>query len=374
MRIEQKDNFYKGAALVPPVEDQKKINEEISAGLKELNPSNIHITTEGLSICIIVKDEIKNLPILLNSIKKLNAEICIVDTGSTDGTWEFLQTCELKTKQTTWKDDFAEARNVSLEMATKEYILWLDADDILSEKSVQNLKLFLTADLKDHLIYFNVVCADENGESMTFSQPRLFHNRKAVRFGGRVHESVEDACHALKYKFMHKDGIEIIHTGYNTKELRERKIARNFKLLLKEPDTVRTQMFIGMHYYAIHNYWFALGTFLHMLEKNPDMKTDLKERITFLIGLQVENLNIHEAAIEWYENSTEPDCAYRIGEIYDKKKNILECKKYYEKYLTQKVTKSKYGEYSRKYRPLALKRLQDITKVENEYWQNYIND
>ena len=39
-----------------------------------------------ISVCMIVKDEEKNLPIILESVKKFADEIIIVDTGSKDNT------------------------------------------------------------------------------------------------------------------------------------------------------------------------------------------------------------------------------------------------------------------------------------------------
>lgn len=90
-----------------------------------------------ISTCIIVKNEKDNLPLLIDDLKKFSEEIIIVDTGSTDGTLEWLkenQNDVLKLYEFEWIDDFSAARNFSFSKATKDWIFWCDADDRISEK------------------------------------------------------------------------------------------------------------------------------------------------------------------------------------------------------------------------------------------------
>jgi len=88
----------------------------------------------SISLCMIVKNEENTLGRCLETIKDLVEEMIIVDTGSTDKTKEVAMQFTDNIFDFAWIDDFAAARNYSFQFASKEYIMWLDADDILDEK------------------------------------------------------------------------------------------------------------------------------------------------------------------------------------------------------------------------------------------------
>ena len=84
----------------------------------------------SISLCMIVKTEELVLGRCLDSVKKLVDEIVIVDTGSTDNTKNIAKEYTDKIYDFIWNDDFSAARNYSFSKGTKDFILWLDADDI----------------------------------------------------------------------------------------------------------------------------------------------------------------------------------------------------------------------------------------------------
>lgn len=86
-----------------------------------------------ISLCMIVKNEEKVITRCLNSVKDIVDEIIIVDTGSTDNTKKLISTFTDKIYDFQWIDDFSAARNYSYSKATMDYILWLDADDVILE-------------------------------------------------------------------------------------------------------------------------------------------------------------------------------------------------------------------------------------------------
>ena len=85
-----------------------------------------------LSLCMIVRDEQEMLPGLLDSVRGLWDEFLVADTGSTDGTVDLLEKAGATVEPFAWCDDFAAARNASLDMASGEWILFLDADERVS--------------------------------------------------------------------------------------------------------------------------------------------------------------------------------------------------------------------------------------------------
>ena len=90
-------------------------------------------TTMRISLCMIVKDEEEMLPRCLAAVAEHVDEIVIVDTGSTDRTVEIAESFGANVIEFPWNGSFADARNVSLDTATGDWILWLDADEVLDE-------------------------------------------------------------------------------------------------------------------------------------------------------------------------------------------------------------------------------------------------
>lgn len=184
-----------------------------------------------LSVCMIAKDEEKNIGRALRSVCGVAGEIILVDTGSTDNTMSIARTYGAQIYQMPWSGNFSAARNESLAHATGDWILVLDADEAVSAEFRRSiLRRIKTADgveaLSQPLI--NIV----NGrEQDRVSVLRLFRNREAYRFEGRVHEQV----HPSILRAGGKIGTEptaIFHYGYSTAEsFRKRRRQRNRQLL-----------------------------------------------------------------------------------------------------------------------------------------------
>ncbi|MCL1894593.1 MAG: glycosyltransferase [Holophagaceae bacterium] len=84
-----------------------------------------------LSLAMIVKNEADNLEKCLQSVMGLVDEMVVVDTGSFDDTINIAKKCGARVEEFVWTDSFAEARNVSLRYCTGDWILILDADELI---------------------------------------------------------------------------------------------------------------------------------------------------------------------------------------------------------------------------------------------------
>src|SRR5579862_4543236 len=93
----------------------------------------------GVSLCMIVRDEEANLPHCLDGVLPLVDEVRIADTGSTDRTVDVARDLGALVTSFPWRDDFAAARNASMEGATQPWIFWLDADDRLDAENCAKL-------------------------------------------------------------------------------------------------------------------------------------------------------------------------------------------------------------------------------------------
>ncbi len=87
---------------------------------------------DRLSLCMILRDEEELLPRFLEHARGLWDELVAVDTGSTDRTPRLLAEAGAKVLHRPWTGDFSAARNASLEAATGEWALVLDADELVS--------------------------------------------------------------------------------------------------------------------------------------------------------------------------------------------------------------------------------------------------
>lgn len=84
-----------------------------------------------LALAMIVKNEAHNLPRLFASFKGCFDEVHITDTGSTDATVEVAKSLGATVHHFDWVDDFSAARNYSFSHVKTDFVMWLDADDVL---------------------------------------------------------------------------------------------------------------------------------------------------------------------------------------------------------------------------------------------------
>jgi glycosyltransferase involved in cell wall biosynthesis len=208
---------------------------------------------------MIVKNEEKYLRDCLESVKGIVDEIILVDTGSADNTLQLAGEYGAKIFYFKWINDFSAARNYSLDRCTGDWILYLDADERLSEKSINQLKA-LTC-IKNKIAYYCQVCSiDEiNQRPSIMSYVRLFPNEKALRFEGAIHEQIEYSLKKNKIRITNSE-IKILHVGYNlTKDGLILKAKRNLDILSKEYQKNNSS------YYA-----FQLGQTYGILENKPE--------------------------------------------------------------------------------------------------------
>lgn len=146
------------------------------------------IIIKSISLCVIVKDEEKMIGKLLESVKDVVDEIIIVDTGSKDTTIKICEEYTHKIYNFKWVDDFSKARNYSLNKATCDYILWLDADDYLTLEEIEKLKL-LKVELDGTIdVYYFLYKFQKDYEP--FYRERLIKNNGKYYFVGKVHEAI----------------------------------------------------------------------------------------------------------------------------------------------------------------------------------------
>lgn len=140
---------------------------------------------------MIVKNEENTLAKCLSSVRDIVDEIVIVDTGSTDQTKQIARIFTDKVLDFEWVDDFSKARNFSFDNASMDFVMWLDADDVLlpdDQLRLRQLKESLDPSVDGVMMKYNTGF-DANGK-VTFSyyRERLVRRERGFRWHEPVHE------------------------------------------------------------------------------------------------------------------------------------------------------------------------------------------
>lgn len=149
----------------------------------------------SLSVCLIVKDEEEVIDRVLKCAVRFADEIIVVDTGSTDETVEIAKKYTDKIYSFKWCDDFSAARNFAFEKADCDYVMWLDADDEVTEEDGQKIRKLISEGNFD-MAYLPYTSVSESGEFIYYRE-RIFRRSKNYRFEGFVHEAVAPRGNAV---------------------------------------------------------------------------------------------------------------------------------------------------------------------------------
>ncbi len=181
-----------------------------------INPASI---SQGLSICIITRDQCPKLEKCLNALQKAGAgrqspasqnpsqsgllsasgsfrpEIVVLDTGSKDRSKEVAVRYTDNVSDFTWIDDFAAAKNAAIARASFDLVLILDTDEYLEDfpEGYDFLSLVETASSCPNAIgrIKRRNRFTEDGRQMEYDEwiNRLF-DRRFYHYEGRIHEQV----------------------------------------------------------------------------------------------------------------------------------------------------------------------------------------
>lgn len=192
-----------------------------------------------ISAVLIVYNEEVLLSRCLDSLKGID-EIIISDSGCTDKTMEVAKRYTDKLYEFKWIDNFGKSRNSAKSHATGDWILSIDADEILHDMSKVREAVAL-AEEREILAVNCKLMAEDTKQVNVF--PRLFKNDPRVWWEGAIHnhlsvlgEDIGDVRITYGYSPAHNDDPE-----------------RAFRILKKEvesrPNAVREMFYLGREYW-----------------------------------------------------------------------------------------------------------------------------
>lgn len=331
-----------------------------------LNSFNEQIFKETISLCMIVKNEEKNLIKCLMHAKPLVNEMIIIDTGSIDRTKDIAQAFGAKKFDFQWTDDFSQARNFSLSQATGKWILVLDADEVISFVDHDSLRGVVERSasepfayqfiIRNYIIPMNVGWTANNGRyreeagtgwfpSMTV---RLFPNDKHIRFENPVHEFLYNSlsntgmiikdCEIPIHHYGNLNSVKTVKKGEEYYRIGKHKISEKSgqditafeemavqaaalgkyeealeywqKVLEIRPKSVRALHGIGNAYFQLGRYQDALSYLKRAIEFVPD----LRETVILYANCEICLGNV-ESAISILEALARKDSSYPITMI-----------------------------------------------------------
>src|SRR6185312_5031525 len=166
-------------------------------------------------------------------------EVIVVDTGSTDRTIEIARSFGAKVIEREWTGSFADARNASFEAATGDWVMFLDADEVLVADDAQRLRVVLGRTWREafYLVETNFTGELGDGTAVTHNALRVFRNRPEYRFEGRIHEQIAHKLPTGQPERIEITDVRVEHYGYLgvVRDAKD-KSRRNIELLERQRD------------------------------------------------------------------------------------------------------------------------------------------
>lgn len=206
-----------------------------------------------ISQCMIVKDEEKNIEKALSWGKGVMWEQIVIDTGSTDRTAELAGKLGAKVFHLEWAEDFSAAKNYAIQKARGDWIVFLDADEYMTEEDAKKLP-YIFAQLSrkgfdgSTALLHNL---DDTGRIFSScSHLRFFRNIPDIRYKRRIHEQLVSLSGRELQVMDGTQEFSIFHTGYQRAASTEKKKSgRNRRMLQREleeyPDDPELMGYMG---------------------------------------------------------------------------------------------------------------------------------
>lgn len=249
-----------------------------------------------LGLAMIVKNEAHTIRACLESARDFVSQIVVADTGCSDDTCDIAREFGATVVPFPWVDHFAKARNAALEPIRTDWVLVLDADEELDQKTARNLpRLFNAGRMggyktpirnyvksKSNRGWDRIAIENDGTHPRARNAPamfvhencRIFRRRPDIFFRGRVHELVEPQIAAAGLE-LGKANFFIHHFGHLESNEEKSEKGSYYQHLLRlrvedEPDNPDAWVHLGLQEYEhAKNYDEALRCFENALRLEP---------------------------------------------------------------------------------------------------------
>ena len=170
-----------------------------------------------LSLSMIVRNEAERLERCLASVRGFVDEMVLLDTGSSDATVAIAEGCGAVVHHLPWPGDFAPARNAALELVRGDWVLVLDADELLLEEARDPLRQLMA---RPDLLVVNLLRQERGSRQSPYSRvSRLFRRHPAIRWSRPYHSMIDDSVLDLQRREQRWQVADcptpaLVHDGY----------------------------------------------------------------------------------------------------------------------------------------------------------------
>lgn len=304
-----------------------------------------------LSLCMIVKNEEKVIGRCLDSISDIVDEIIIVDTGSTDKTKSIVSQYTDKIYDFEWVNDFAKARNYSFSKATKEYVFWLDADDVVLEedrKKLIKLKEGMDGTVDVYTMIYNY-SQDENGMPLIIQRrERIVKRENNYQWLSPIHEVIVPSGNIVD------TDIVITHEKHEIKDVNrnlkifEEMIKNHVKFDDRQEYCYAKELYFLQHIpEAIEQYNKFISKYIKEYDKRKDLLYSALIELSDCYKRTGDEEKEWETLLLILKNQIpQKDCLNRIADIFFRKKKWEEAIFWYKKALEiEDTADSSYSNY-----------------------------
>lgn len=338
------EEYFKKALKIDP-------NHEVAVeNLRKLKET-IDDKPQKISLCMILKNEEKFLPGCLKTVKGLVDEIIVVDTGSTDRTMEIAREYGAIIYEHPWQNDFSFHRNQSIDYATGNWILILDADEELDSSEhdmIRSVVMRKEIDAVSFVVYNKI----KGGRTGFLNSHRLFRNKKEYRYAGIVHNQL------LMDGMTLSSQLKIFHHGYGLSDEQMRAKGKRTEKLIKEqlktnPDNAFAHFNLAQIYRGLAEPEKSLKHAKKVIEVlSPD---EIDRRHVYVmaldqIGCAYVGLNDDEKAKEYFYKALEIkddylDPIFNLGYVYSKQENYEKADELFKRYLKVRENFAEHREW-----------------------------
>ncbi|NJN37500.1 MAG: tetratricopeptide repeat protein [Acaryochloridaceae cyanobacterium CSU_3_4] len=284
-----------------------------------------------LSLCMIVKNEAANLSRCLQSVVDIVDEQIIVDTGSTDETIAIAQSFAAQIYKYDWQDDFAAARNYGLQYVQSDWVLVLDADEILVPGIIPQLQRVMQ---EPNTLAVTLLRQEVGAQQSPYSLLcRLFRRHPQMVFKRPYHEVIDESVLAIQAQDPHWQvgylpEVAIEHLGYQRDAIATRnKHQRARRIMAAALAQDPTDAYLCSKLGALYGEMGEVEEGLVLLEQGLRLKPTeaaIVYELHYHLGHTYGRLGQVQSALQHYQQAVSqdlPDCL-KIG-AYNNWANLL---------------------------------------------------
>lgn len=291
----------------------------------------------GIAAVLIVRNEEKVLARCLESLAGVD-QIVVLDTGSDDKTMEIARSFEADVQAIPpiVPFHFAEARNKALEFARQDWIISIDADEVLAKGALDLIRKATWREPQAAGFNVNFILFDEEGKNPTRLPKFKMFRRTLWKWQYRVHEQLQPLSAGLVIKNVLAAAIEhrpVPKTGV--------RVGQNEELLKiavdENPEYARNVRQLGMELYSRQKWAEAIPHLEKYLASNQGDRLDRSETMMRLAYCKGSIEKYHES-IEIFEEAQKiaperREILYYKGVIFAKGRSVEQAVEAFEQCL-----------------------------------------